>query len=241
MHARKNMTQILELLPKVAKEIGAIGKDKRNEQQKYSFRGIDQVVNAAHPAFVKFGVVITSEVIDQVREEHETRNGGTLYFSVLRIKFTFYAPDGSSVSSTTVGEGMDSGDKASNKAMSAALKYALGQTLLIPFELTDSEDDSPEGGGKKRKKKDADAAPNVAKTIPDKIDENFPVIINDVGDRRPLKDCTEPEFQYAHQKLLTAKSNADKAGDTGKLEKVKQLIAIAEEIAEHNKWVVTPF
>ncbi len=138
---------IYELLPKVAKAIGAIGKTGSNTAQNYKFRAIDDVVNAAHPAFTEHGVFVTSEVIDQEREVHQGRNS-TLHYSILRVKFTFYAPDGSHVSSTTVGEGMDSGDKASNKAMSAALKYALGQTFLIPFDLKDSEDDSPESTGR---------------------------------------------------------------------------------------------
>jgi hypothetical protein len=50
------------------------------------------------------------------------------------MQFHFYCIDGSNVSTTVIGEAMDSGDKATNKAMSIALKYALLQALLIPTE-----------------------------------------------------------------------------------------------------------
>ena len=48
--------------------------------------------------------------------------------------YRFVATDGSQVSCVVEGEGMDSGDKASNKAMAVAHKYALLQVLMIPTE-----------------------------------------------------------------------------------------------------------
>jgi hypothetical protein len=140
--------QIFSRMNKVMQEVGAVGKNKKNQQQSYNFRAIDDVIDACHPAFVRNEIFITSEVLESRREEHETKSGTRLYYSILRAKFTFYAPDGSNVCSVTEGEGMDTGDKATNKAMSAALKYALGQTLMIPFEVTDSENDSHEAKGK---------------------------------------------------------------------------------------------
>lgn len=129
----------------VAHDVGAVGKDGRNDNQNYNYRRLEDVINAVHRAFTANGVMITSEVIDHRREEKSSKTGGILNYSILTMRFTFYAKeDGSSVQSITVGEGMDSGDKASNKAMSAALKYALGQTLMIPFEVIDSELESHE-------------------------------------------------------------------------------------------------
>lgn len=139
-----NTPQIYRALALAAAEIGAVGKDKQNVQQNYKFRGIDAVVNAVHPVFVKHGIVTALKVVEQKREERQTKNGATLLYSLLHCEVTFYAADGSSVTCGALGEGMDSGDKASNKAMSAALKYALTQTLMIPFEVNDSEDSNPE-------------------------------------------------------------------------------------------------
>ena len=133
--------QIYSLIGQAMRKVGAIGKDSVNSQQKYKFRGIDAVYNALNPVMAELGLFICPEIIDQRREERETEtvyNGqakkSILKYSILTIKYTMYAPDGSSVSCTVVGEGMDSGDKASNKAMSVGLKYACFQLLMIPTE-----------------------------------------------------------------------------------------------------------
>jgi hypothetical protein len=136
--------QIYELLPLVARDIGAVGKDGKNTQQGYSYRAIDDVLNAAHTALVKHQITAVPQVIEQKREERTTGKGTVLIYSVLTVRYNFYAPDGSGVECVVVGEGMDSGDKSSNKAMSAAYKYAIGQVFSIPFDTADSEKDSPE-------------------------------------------------------------------------------------------------
>ena len=135
------MAQIFGLISQAMKKVGAIGKDSVNEQQKYKFRGIDAVYNALNPVMSELGLFICPEIIEHRREERiseSTYNNQTkktmLKYSILTIKYTIYAPDGSSVSCTVVGEGMDSGDKASNKAMSVAMKYAMFQLLMIPTE-----------------------------------------------------------------------------------------------------------
>jgi hypothetical protein len=122
-----------------------ISKDKAAEQG-YKFRGIDDMYNALHPLFAKHGIFISSEVVNGFREERKTKNGGNLIYSIIDVRFTFWAEDGSNVSSTMRGEAMDMSDKASNKAMSAALKYALIQAFLIPTEEkidTEYEDHKP--------------------------------------------------------------------------------------------------
>jgi hypothetical protein len=89
----------------------------------------------------ELGLLVCPEILDHRREERiseKTYNGQTsqtvLKYSILTIKYTLFAPDGSNVSCVVVGEGMDSGDKASNKAMSVALKYACFQLFMIPTE-----------------------------------------------------------------------------------------------------------
>ncbi len=65
------------------------------------------------------------EVLEKEVTERESANNRTLIYTALIVAYTFYAPDGSNVGAVVFGEAMDSGDKSSNKAMSAALKYAL--------------------------------------------------------------------------------------------------------------------
>lgn len=129
-----NGPQIYRLIGQAMREIGAIGKDSVNKQQGFKYRGIDAVYNALNPVMSKLGLFFAPDILEQTREERETKNGNNLIYSILKVKFTMYAPDGSNVSAVVIGEGMDSGDKASNKAMSVAFKYAAFELFCIPTE-----------------------------------------------------------------------------------------------------------
>jgi hypothetical protein len=144
MSAQPKPAQIYQKISAVMSEIEAIGKDRKNQQQNYSFRGIDDVYNELHPLLAKHGIFSVPEVLEQSRAEKPNKSGGLLLYSILKIRYTFFAEDGSSIQATVVGEGMDSGDKASNKAMAVAHKYALMQLFAIPTEESkDPEDESP--------------------------------------------------------------------------------------------------
>jgi len=137
--------KIYSLIPKIMSEVGAIEKGRKNTQQNYSFRGIDDVYAAMQAPLSRHGVFYTPTVLEQMREEREGRSGGNLIYTVLKVQFRFFADDGSFVDAVTVGEAMDSGDKSANKAMSAALKYAILQIFCIPTEDdNDTENHSPE-------------------------------------------------------------------------------------------------
>lgn len=137
--------QIYKAICDVMADIGAVGKNSYNSMQKFNFRGIDAVMNAIYPALCRHNVFVVPEILEQIREERQSRQGGNLIYSICKIKYTFYTADGSSVSAVTIGEGMDSGDKATNKAMAIALKYAFFQVFCIPTEEMDDPDaESPE-------------------------------------------------------------------------------------------------
>ena len=136
---------IFESITAIMQEIPAIGKEKKNQQQGFKYRGIDDVMNALQPILSKHKVFVVPEVIDQAREDRVTNKGGTILYSMLKIKYTFYAEDGTNVSAVVIGEGMDSGDKASNKAMAIAMKYAFFQVFCIPTEeMNDPDAETPE-------------------------------------------------------------------------------------------------
>lgn len=131
----------------VMAKVPAIGKDKRNTQQGFNFRGIDQVMNALQNILPEVGVFYLPEVLESQREVRETKNGGKNTFTTLKVRYTFFAADGSSVSCVVQSEGMDSADKSSNKAMSGACKYALFQAFNIATEeMIDPDADCPENG-----------------------------------------------------------------------------------------------
>lgn len=129
----------------VMRDVGAIGKNRRNPQGSgYQFRGIDDVYDELHELLARHGVFTVPEVLSDRSEERATRNGGNMIYRILKVAYTFYAEDGSSIRAVVVGEGMDSGDKASNKAMSGAHKYCFLQVFSIPTnEPKDSENESP--------------------------------------------------------------------------------------------------
>ena len=128
------MTEIYKALAAVNKSIKAIGKDRKNEQQGFKFRGIDDVMNELHSLFAANEVIIL-QTINSIDVTERTNQRGTVIFSVrINITYHFTHSDGSSADVTVTGEAMDSGDKATTKAMSIALKYALLQMFLIPTE-----------------------------------------------------------------------------------------------------------
>lgn len=115
-------------------DVEPIAKGRRNQQQGFNFRGIDEIMKELQPVLKRHGLFVVPKVVDVIRQEKPTKNNGMLLYSIVTMEYTMYAQDGSSITGSTVGEGMDSGDKASNKAMAVALKYFLLQTFCIPTE-----------------------------------------------------------------------------------------------------------
>ena len=112
-----------------------IGKGRRNEQQGYAFRGVDDIYNAVARLLSTHGLCILPRCTERTVVERTNAKGTALFYVTVRAEFDFVsAADGSRHTVVTYGEAMDSGDKATNKAMSAAYKYALLQTFAIPTE-----------------------------------------------------------------------------------------------------------
>jgi hypothetical protein len=120
-----------------------IAKDRNNAAQGYKFRGIDEVYNALSPLLAKNGLCILPRCTERVCVERTNAKGTALFYVTVRAEFDFVASeDGSKHTVTTYGEAMDSGDKATNKAMSAAYKYAAMQAFSIPTEGDNDADAS---------------------------------------------------------------------------------------------------
>lgn len=112
-----------------------IAKDRKNVQQGYAFRGIDDVFNALAPLLSKHKLCILPRYLSRTTTERVTKAGTVLYSVVVEAEIDFVSvADGSRHSVRIYGEAMDSADKATNKAMSAAYKYAALQVFAIPTE-----------------------------------------------------------------------------------------------------------
>ncbi len=146
--------KIYQQIPKIMADVGPIAKNRKSTASGgYSFRGIDDVYEALQLIMAKHGVFPVPEVLSERTEERTSKGGGLLIYRVLTIKYYLYADDGSYVAPIVIGEGMDSGDKAANKAMSVAEKYAMLQVFMIPtHEAKDPENDSPDPDPKKDNK-----------------------------------------------------------------------------------------
>ena len=131
------MSKVYEKIAAVQAALAKTGiaKGRKNQQQGYAFRGIDDVFAALAPVLAENGLCILPRVTSRECTERHTKNGGALFNVVLEVEFDFVAAeDGSCHTVRTIGEAMDSADKASNKAMSAAYKYAALMTFAIPTE-----------------------------------------------------------------------------------------------------------
>jgi hypothetical protein len=127
----------------ILKEIEPVTKDKKNTQQNYNFRGIEQAVDMLSPILAKHGVFPTTENIESISSEAvQSKSGSAGYHYVNRYTFHFYAEDGSFVRTQADGEAIDYGDKSSNKAYSTAYREALWKLFVVPFQADDTENHS---------------------------------------------------------------------------------------------------
>jgi hypothetical protein len=121
-------------------EVAAIAKERKNVQQGFTFRGIDDIYNTVHPVLAKCKVYPRAEIMESDHKERATKNGGVQFFVRLKIRYHLVSGiDGSSVWTEVIGEAADTGDKAYNKAMSIAYKYGFCQLLCIPTEAIDPD------------------------------------------------------------------------------------------------------
>jgi hypothetical protein len=134
--APKVYAAIAAVMAHMSKE--GIGKDRQSGDgggPKFKFRGIDDIYNALSSVMSANKLMMLPRVLDRTSEERPTRNGGVMFYTTVKAEFDLVsAEDGSKHTVVTFGEAMDSSDKSTNKAMSAAFKYAAMQAFCIPTE-----------------------------------------------------------------------------------------------------------
>lgn len=125
---------------------GGLKKEQWNEQQRYWFRGIDDIYNCLNPVLAKFGLVIVPSVDKCTVSEYTSTKGTKFTHAILEMSYVVCcAEDGSSVVATIVGEALDTGDKAVPKALSMAYKSMAIELFCIPIEIDDDADAQPSG------------------------------------------------------------------------------------------------
>lgn len=135
---------LASLLPEVMAQVGYVGKSGVNREQNYAFRSVEDVDAAVNAAFIKCGVSWTTRV-ELLRLEPRTygRNDTKTNHAVVALHATLHGPAGDILELTGVGEAFDTTDKAVNKAITAARKYLLTTTFLIPTAGDDPDQHTP--------------------------------------------------------------------------------------------------
>ena len=189
----------------IMRDIGYVGKDQQASfGDRFHYRGIDSLYNALHPIMCKHGVYIRTIVRRRKVTERLSSNKNPMTVVALTVDHIFTQEDGSNVTVTTPGEAMDTSDKATNKALSAAMKYALIQTFAIPTAgAVDSETDNHGVASQQRPKpqpqsqgKQAEAAP----TPPDPADQ----------EKRPNEGTDKCHIESTWEKANGTKQNGVK-------------------------------
>ena len=132
-----SVPEVYSAICAVMSDIGQTGiaKGRKNQQQGYSFRGIDDVYNELNSLLSKHSLIMVPRILTREVTERQTQKGGVLFYVTVEAEFDLIsAKDGSKHTVRTLGEAMDSADKATNKAMSAAYKYAAMMVFCIPTE-----------------------------------------------------------------------------------------------------------
>ena len=121
----------------IIRDLPAIGKDSRMDAgpARFNYRGIDDIMPSVKTLFGRYGVHLAPSYRVLAHETGLGRNGNQTWVQV-EGTITWFASDGSSFDTVTIGQASDTSDKAFNKAETAAMKYAIVQTLAI----TDGDD-----------------------------------------------------------------------------------------------------
>lgn len=134
------MPQVYEAVRRVLADMPAIEKGGTAPANMggYKFRRVEDITAALKPLFAKHGVLCMPTVKQRVETQRNTANNKVLYCVDLEIEFAFYGPKGDCLTTNVWGQGTDSGDKATQKAVTSAFKTLLS----VVFCISDSEMDA---------------------------------------------------------------------------------------------------
>lgn len=223
--------KIFKAIPAIMSKVGAIAKTKRNGSElKYAFRGIDDVYNAIHDLLADNGVFFVPTVLEHAHiERGKTKSGTTMHAAILKVKFTFYADDGSSFDAVTIGEAMDTSDKSSNKAHSGAVKNALLQVFCIQTEdlaAEDQDNDTPEAHRQAPKRGGENAKPAGQRPAPPAAPPgNGNSVFNPLSDDRAFSDQLKAAFDAGEWSEASRRHCVQHVLNTRKLKRLVDLSA----------------
>jgi len=115
----------------------------------YKFISVNAMIDIARPRLAEAGIVFYGDVENLDRYDKLGKNGNQTF---IYLKVRWHITDGENeFSFATIGEAQDTGDKASNKAYTAAQKQAISKLLMMSGTDDDPDRDiSPQDAPRDR-------------------------------------------------------------------------------------------
>lgn len=130
---------LAEAVCRVMQAVSYVRKDKQMQGGgSYQYVSIEAIIDKLRPEMIRHGLVLLPVGLEPL---HQGDHGRQVH---LRLKYTFdlvHHHSGETRQIVVVGEGMDVGDKAGNKCMTAARKYAL--VMAFNIETGTDPDNTP--------------------------------------------------------------------------------------------------
>ena len=106
----------------------------------YKFVSVNSMLDIARPKFAEHGIIFYGDVETIDRNYSNTRNGNEQVTVYLHVRW-FLSNGTDEISFRTIGEAADTGDKATNKAYTAAQKQAVSKLLMMSGTDDDADRD----------------------------------------------------------------------------------------------------
>ena len=184
-HGIPELKNVHEAISYVMGRVGYVQK-KKGKNLTYTFASETAFIKAVRPHLIDVGLIVFPSGIEMIERSEFTAKSGSQGINILaKFHWTWlHTPTNTSIEVTTLGEAADYGDKAANKAMTAAMKYNMRQTLVI--ETGDDPDTTPSTDyeqDKKSAKKDTKTKTKTkgAARVKNLWEDNVIATIMDVG------------------------------------------------------------
>lgn len=151
---------------KVMEQVQGVEKaGKMTSGGKYSYAQAEDVLRKIRPYMIDAGLTMCPVSTDVVLNEvYKTSSGSSMNRIVVRRTYRItHAPSGEHLDIQVLGEGSDVGDKACNKALTGAGKYARREAFSLEFG-EDDPDKTPSAG--MSRKTDDDTEPTEDRSTP---------------------------------------------------------------------------
>ena len=176
-------------------EVGYVRKQK-TAGLNYTFAGEAAFIKAIRPFLVEYGIVITPEIVSDIESREYRTKSDTLMTNIsLTVTYRWtHAPSGTFTFVSSRGEGSDSGDKAGNKALTGAYKYAIRQSLVIE---TGDDPDNFASASQERNTEMKPAVKTATKSVVPTTGKNFADLVLFAGTYNMKEDDVRSTLREA--------------------------------------------